>query len=399
MSLKKKVDEQLKQICKTAVEVISQEELSSKLQKSLLRSEPLRVKAGFDPTASDIHLGHVVLLKKLRTFQDLGHLVIFIVGDFTARIGDPSGRDQTRPPLSRKEIVNNAKTYTDQAFKILERKRTKVVFNSKWFDAMSLNDITELLKNYTVARLLERDDFSQRIKENKPITMLEFFYPLMQGFDSVRVKADIELGGTDQKFNLLVGRRLQECFNQDPQVVMTLPLLVGLDGNNKMSKSLGNYIGIKEQPSEIFGKTMSLSDELMYHYYQILTDKDVDKIKREEHPKESKLNLACEFISQFYDKSAALKERQRFESIFSRKETAEQEFPVFQVKRRQNILDILSDSNMTSSNNEARRLIGQRAVEFNGQKISDVKAVIDKEGVLKVGKKKFLKLVMHDYTE
>jgi len=393
MNLKKKVIDQIKQIRKNAVEIVSEEELFGKIEHSLRTFTPLRIKAGFDPTAGDIHLGHAVLLKKLREFQELGHIVYFIVGDFTARIGDPSGRDETRPTLSQKQIIANARTYTEQAFKILDKKKTKIVFNSKWFDKMNVGDLTSLLKNYTVARLLERDDFSQRIKQNRPITMLEFFYPLMQGYDSIKVKADIELGGTDQKFNLLVGRRLQERFGQNPQVIMTLPLLVGLDGKNKMSKSLGNYIGIKEEPSEIFGKTMSIPDELMYNYYEVLTDLNLLEIKQK-HPKEAKEMLAATFVSWFHGEEEAKRERERFRTIFSRKDLSSQSFQEYVLPRGgKGITQIMVEANLSSSNNEARRLLRQNAVEFNNKKILDEKAIIVTEGILKVGKKKFVKII------
>jgi len=393
MNLKKKVIDQIKQIRKNAVEIVSEEELFGKIEHSLRTFTPLRIKAGFDPTAGDIHLGHAVLLKKLREFQELGHIVYFIVGDFTARIGDPSGRDETRPALSQKQIIANARTYTEQAFKILDKKKTKIVFNSKWFDKMNVGDLTSLLKNYTVARLLERDDFSQRIKQNRPITMLEFFYPLMQGYDSIKVKADIELGGTDQKFNLLVGRRLQERFGQNPQVIMTLPLLVGLDGKNKMSKSLGNYIGIKEEPSEIFGKTMSIPDELMYNYYEVLTDLNLLEIKQK-HPKEAKEMLAATFVSWFHGEEEAKRERERFRTIFSRKDLSSQSFQEYVLPRGgKGITQIMVEANLSSSNNEARRLLRQNAVEFNNKKILDEKAIIVTEGILKVGKKKFVKII------
>ncbi|MBN2120333.1 MAG: tyrosine--tRNA ligase [Candidatus Omnitrophica bacterium] len=390
MSLKKKIAEQLTSLKRNVVEIISEEDLAAKIENSFRTNIPLRVKAGFDPTAPDIHLGHIVLLKKLRRFQDLGHIVYFIVGDFTARIGDPSGKNETRPPLTKKQIMQNAKTYTDQAFKILDRKKTKVVFNSKWFDKTTLEDLMVLLSNYTVARLLERDDFTLRMREGKPITMLEFLYPLMQGYDSVKIEADIELGGTDQKFNLIVGRRIQEAFGQSPQVIMTLPLLVGLDGVNKMSKSLGNYIGIQEKPSDIFGKTMSVSDELMYQYLEIF---DLMSLKKE-HPKETKTNLACEFVAWFYGKDVAKEEKNKFETIFSKKDLSASDFPEYSINSEgERLLDILIASGLVASKNEARRLIKQKALEFSGHKILDENSLINKEGILRVGKKKFLKIV------
>ncbi|RKY34495.1 MAG: tyrosine--tRNA ligase, partial [Candidatus Duberdicusella sinuisediminis] len=323
MNLRKEVAKQLRLIERGTHEIISKDELSKKIEFSLRKNKPLKVKAGFDPTSKDIHLGHVVLLKKLRTFQDLGHVVYFIIGDFTARIGDPSGRSELRPSLTEEEVLANASTYTQQAFKILDRKKTKVIFNSKWFKDLKIEDFFPILKSYTLARLLERDDFSLRMKENKPITILEFFYPLLQGYDSVKIGADVELGGTDQKFNLIVGRHLQEFFGQPSQVIITLPLLVGLDGKNKMSKSLGNFIGIEEPPSEIFGKTMSISDELMYHYFELLTDFDLDKLKKM-HPKEAKELLAFSFVCWFYDEETAIGEKERFNEIFSKKKLDKQ---------------------------------------------------------------------------
>ncbi|HEC69569.1 MAG TPA: tyrosine--tRNA ligase [Candidatus Omnitrophica bacterium] len=392
MNLRKEVAKQLRLIERGTHEIISKDELSKKIEFSLRKNKPLKVKAGFDPTSKDIHLGHVVLLKKLRTFQDLGHVVYFIIGDFTARIGDPSGRSELRPSLTEEEVLANASTYTQQAFKILDRKKTKVIFNSKWFKDLKIEDFFPILKSYTLARLLERDDFSLRMKENKPITILEFFYPLLQGYDSVKIGADVELGGTDQKFNLIVGRHLQEFFGQPSQVIITLPLLVGLDGKNKMSKSLGNFIGIEEPPSEIFGKTMSISDELMYHYFELLTDFDLDKLKKM-HPKEAKELLAFSFVCWFYDEETAIGEKERFNEIFSKKKLDKQDFPIYPLKEEKNILDLLLEKNLVSSRNEARRLIKQKALEFEGEKVLDEKFIINKEGLLKIGKKKFLRIV------
>ncbi len=391
MSLKKRILSQLQAIKRGTVEIISEEELYRKIKLSLQKNQPLRIKVGFDPTAKDIHLGHVVLLKKLRTFQDLGHIVYFIIGDFTARIGDPSGRSELRPLLSKKEILANAKTYTAQAFKILDKRKTKVIFNSRWFKDLKIEDFFPILKSYTVSRLLERDDFSLRIKENKPITILEFFYPLMQGYDSVKIKADIELGGTDQKFNLIVGRHLQAFFKQEPQVIITLPLLLGLDGKKKMSKSLGNFIGIEEPPSEIFGKAMSISDEVMYHYFELLTDFDLKEV-RKMHPKEAKEILAFNFVSWFYNQKIAQIEKKRFSEIFSKKELDRQTFPTYILKEEKNILDLLLERGLVNSRNEARRLIRQKALEFEGEKILDERFMINKEGILRVGKKKFLRI-------
>ncbi|MFH1577583.1 MAG: tyrosine--tRNA ligase, partial [Candidatus Omnitrophota bacterium] len=291
------IKEQLKIIKRGAVEIISEEELVMKLEEAESQKRPLRIKAGFDPTAPDIHLGHTVLLRKLRQFQDLGHAVYFLIGDFTARIGDPSGRSQLRRPLTTKEIIKNSRTYKEQVGKILNLKKLKTVFNSDWFNRMAVADILKLTMHTTVSQMLARADFKKRLENNEDISLLEFMYPILQGYDSVVINSDIEIGGTDQVFNLLVGRDLQRDFNQPPQVILTLPLLEGTDGVNKMSKSLGNYVGITEKPTEMFGKLMSISDELMYKYYELLTDEDTAKIKVDVaagslHPKTAKVNLA-----------------------------------------------------------------------------------------------------------
>ncbi len=377
---------QLDIIKRGSVEIIRETELIDKLKER----RPLRIKAGFDPTAPDIHLGHTVLLQKLRQFQELGHKVIFLVGDFTARIGDPTGKNEMRKPLTEGQIVKNARTYTEQAFKILIKERTEVVFNSQWLSKMILADFAKVAMNYTVARLLERDDFSKRYKEGRPISMLEMLYPLIQGYDSVMVKADVEIGGTDQKFNLLVGRALQEAFGQKPQVVLTLPLLEGLDGVNKMSKSLGNYIGITEPPGEIFGKVMSVSDELMYRYYELLTSEDMQEIKAM-HPKEAKMKLAAIITARFYSEEEAKLQKNRFDEIFS-KGNLPQDIPKAKVKRDIPIIEFLVSNKLCSSKKEARRLIQQGAVSLNDNKISSQAFNLTDRttGVLRVGKKRFL---------
>jgi len=394
MTFKEQALVQLAKIRKNTVDIISEEELTSKIENSLATNTPLRVKAGFDPTAPDIHLGHCVLLTKLRQFQDMGHTVVFIVGDFTARIGDPTGRSETRPVLSVEKVLENAKTYTEQAFKILDRSKTEIVFNGAWFDKMGLKDLLDILGRYTVARILERDDFTKRYEAGKPISMLEFLYPLMQGFDSVEVKSDVELGGTDQKFNLIVGRHLQDSYGQRPQSVITLPLLVGLDGKNKMSKSLGNYIGVKEEPNQIFGKVMSLSDEMMYHYYEIFTDDDIATL-RTKHPRDTKVALAKFFVEKFYDATEADKAVQYFVDTFSKRSIDAQDFEEYSIPAAgEGILDVIVKSGKLSSKNEARRLLQQGGVEFSGEKVKDDKAVLASAGVLKVGKKHFLKIVL-----
>ncbi|RMH02320.1 MAG: tyrosine--tRNA ligase, partial [Aquificota bacterium] len=315
-------EEQLRLIKKGTVEIVEEEELLKKLKEG----RPLRVKAGFDPTAPDLHLGHTVLLQKLRLFQQLGHEVYFVIGDFTAMIGDPTGRSETRPPLSREQVLENAKTYEHQVFKVLDPQKTNIVFNSTWLSQLGTEGIIRLSAQYTVARMLERDDFSKRFKEGIPIYIHEFIYPLLQGYDSVFLRADVELGGTDQKFNLLVGRDLQRAYGQEPQVCITLPLLVGLDGVRKMSKSYGNYVGINEEPEQIFGKLMSISDELMWDYYTLLTDhteEEIERFKKELHPMEAKKQLAYQIVARFHGEEEAKRAKDFFERTFSQREFPE----------------------------------------------------------------------------
>ena len=397
--MKKSILSQLEVIKENAVDVISLEELTVKLNSSLREKRPLVLKIGFDPTARDIHLGHTVLLRKLRKLQDLGHRVVLIIGDFTAKIGDPSGRTALRPVLTDREIKSNAATYTQQAFKILDRKKTRVIYNSAWYKRMKLSNFLSSFSSYTVARMLERDDFSQRMKENKPLTVLEFIYPLIQGYDSVKVKADIEFGGTDQKFNLIVGRHLQQAFGQMPQAVVTMPLLVGLDGVNKMSKSLGNYVGITDDPKSMFGKLMSISDEVMWDYFRLLTDCDGETIKKI-HPKEAKLLLSQTMVSFYHSQKAGEKEKEEFERVFSQKEIPHQ-LPVYKSEaNRIDVIETLYRAKLVSSKNEARRLLNQKGISLMDSKDVDASRVLqDKnidippEGVvLKVGKKKFLKI-------
>ncbi len=389
--------EHLQVIKENCVDLISEKELVNKLKRSLKKSVPLRLKVGFDPTARDIHLGHTVLLRKLRKLQELGHIVYLIIGDFTARIGDPSGRKDLRPVLSEKEIRENAKTYTSQAFKILDKKKTRVVFNSRWYRRMSLSDFFPLLSSYTVARMIERDDFSSRLKEGKPLSMLEFIYPLIQGYDSVKIKADIEFGGTDQKFNLIVGRHLQSFFGQEPQIVVTLPLLVGLDGKNKMSKSLGNYVGITESAKEMFGKIMSIPDEIMEEYFRLLTDINLDKIKSM-HPKEAKLLLAQTIVSQYHSSQEGVKEKEEFERVFSQRKVPS-DINEYRVNTEKiDLIEILPSIGVVGSKNEVRRLLSQRGIKIiikDGEKCVENRFVeIPSDGIiLKVGKKRFVKLV------
>ncbi|MBN2482894.1 MAG: tyrosine--tRNA ligase [Candidatus Omnitrophica bacterium] len=389
-----KIRQTLECIKANSIDCISQEELTNKLQKVSRTRGGLKIKIGFDPTAKDIHLGHTVLLRKLRALQELGHTVYFIVGDFTARIGDPSGRNELRPALSDREIRAHARTYTSQCFKILDKKKTRVIFNSIWYRAFTLNDFFPLLSRYTVARMIERDDFSLRLKEGKPLSLLELVYPLIQGYDSVKLAADIEFGGTDQKFNLIVGRHLQESFGLPPQVVVTMPLLVGLDGKNKMSKSLGNYIGITDHPQDMFGKVMSISDELMYDYYRLLTDIDLDEVKKM-HPKEAKLFLASTLVETYHSALSARKARENFEKVFSQKELP-QDIPVYRADSDPvDIIEAITQSGLVSSKREARRLLEQKSITSGTLVITEQSLSIPPEGkVLKIGKRRFLRIIL-----
>lgn len=386
--------QQLELLSQGTVEIIQSDELESKLMKK----KHLAVKAGFDPTAPDLHLGHTVLLQKLKQFQDLGHRVIFVIGDFTAMIGDPTGVSETRKPLSQDQIKKNAETYKQQVFKILDKKLTEIRFNSEWLSTMSVMEFAELGSKQTVARMLERDDFENRFNEGKDITILEFYYPLMQGYDSVKLKADVELGGTDQKFNLLMGRTLQRRYGQEPQVIMMLPLLEGTDGVRKMSKSLGNYIGIQEPPSEIFGKLMSISDELMIRYYELLTDHDLSAV-RAMHPMEAKKQLAGEIVARFHGEEAADTARRGFEKTHQRREFPVSEAETVWIRHETDKLesffeDLMVKNQLAKSKSEARRLIQQNAVEINGQnaKEIDLKVLFSQKGKykIKVGKRRFL---------
>jgi tyrosyl-tRNA synthetase len=373
------IDKQLELISRGTVELIQKDGLKKKLERATKENKPLIVKAGFDPTAPDIHLGHTVLLRKMRHFQDLGHDVVFLIGDFTGLVGDPTGQSKTRPRLTREEIAQNAKTYEKQVTKVLDMKKLKVIFNSKWFDKMTPYQLAELAARQTVARVLERDDFSNRYKSGQEISFLEFLYPLFQAYDSVELKSDIELGGSDQKFNMLMGRTLQERYNQEPQVVVTMPLLEGLDGVNKMSKSLGNYIGINENAKDMFGKLMSVSDELMYKYYELLTDEDVAKVRSGVvsgalHPKQAKVNLAKIITAQYHSKAEADKQAEEFDRAFKDKGFP-QDIPLQELSLGQNpsILTVLVDgAKLLSSKGEAKRKIQEGAVEINGSRTRDI---------------------------
>ncbi len=385
--------EQFEILKEGTVEVIEEEELLKKLKEG----RPLRVKAGFDPTAPDLHLGHVVLLQKLRQFQQLGHEVYFIIGDFTATIGDPTGRNETRPSLTKEEVLENAKTYEHQVFKVLDPQKTKIVFNSSWLEPLGTRGIIELSAKYTVARMLEREDFSKRFKEGVPIYIHEFLYPLLQAYDSVAIKADVELGGTDQKFNLLIGRDIQREYGQEAQVCMTLPLLVGLDGKRKMSKSYGNYVGITEEPKSMFGKLMSISDELMWEYYLLLTDytkREIEQIKSEWHPMEAKKHLAELIVKRFHSQEEAKKAREWFESTYSKRQFPE-DAPLIEIPDREiTALDLLLKLKAVPSKNEGRRLIQGGGMKVNFEKVLDPYQKLALEGELRVqvGKKKFYRV-------
>ena len=368
-----KVDpqEQLRVIKRGAVEMLLEEELLKKLR----RGKPLRVKTGFDPTAPDLHLGHTVLIQKMKQFQDFGHEVIFLIGDFTGMIGDPSGRSETRKQLTRAEVLKNAETYKEQIFKILDPKKTVIEFNHRWMEKMDAAALVELSAKYTVARMLEREDFKQRYQQQQSISIHEFLYPLIQGYDSVVLKADVELGGTDQRFNLLVGRELQREYGQEPQVVVTMPLLEGTDGVNKMSKSLNNYIGIHEPPEEIFGKMMSISDELMWRYAELLSDRDLEEITKVRgevadgsvHPMDFKKSLASEIVSRFHGEAAAASAREYFETRHQKRSVPKDVRKQFSPPERIWICQLLVDLKFAKSKGEARRLIAQGAVKVDGK--------------------------------
>ncbi len=400
------VEQQLELIERGVVDCISSEELKKKLENSVKTGRPLKIKAGFDPTAPDLHLGHTVLLQKMKHFQELGHEVYFLIGDFTGFIGDPTGKSETRKPLTREDIARNAETYKEQVFKILDPYRTKIAFNSEWLGKISSFDMIRLASELTVARMLERDDFKKRFEGNRPISIHEFLYPLIQGYDSVAMEADVELGGTDQLFNLLVGRDLQRSRGQEPQIVLTLPLLEGLDGVNKMSKSLGNYIGITEAPNDIYGKTMSVSDELMFRYFELLSDLSGTEIQKLQqglnegslHPKEIKQKLARELTARFHSEELALQAEQNFESVFAHHDLPDDiaEFPLH-VDEPVWLPKLLVDCGMVSSTSDGRRMIKQNAVSIDGEKITDTDYTVEPTGrpILKVGKRRFCKVVFN----
>ena len=393
------VDEQLKTIRRGASEVIDEKDLA----KLLTTGKPLKVKAGFDPTAPDLHLGHTVLLNKMKQFQELGHEVIFLIGDFTGMIGDPTGRSETRKNLTPQEVQENAKTYLAQVYKVLDPKKTTIAYNSEWMNKFSSVNMIELAAHYTVARMLERDDFQKRLAKNLPVSIHELMYPLIQGYDSVALKSDIELGGTDQKFNLLVGRDLQRAYGQKPQVVLTMPLLEGTDGVQKMSKSLGNSIGVFDAPNEMFGKIMSISDDLMWRYYELLSGisiDDLEAMKKQSqsgilNPKNAKMNLAEEIVALYNSPELAKKALNEFENVFKKKKIPED---ILVAKGWGDgllgICNILKEHNLTDSTSAARRLIQQGSVTINGEKVSNVNQELrgNQEYLIKVGKKRFLKI-------
>lgn len=397
-------EEQFKIIKRGAVEILLEEELLQKLKRSYDTKTPLKIKTGFDPTAPDIHLGHTVLLEKMRQFQDLGHEVIFLIGDFTGMIGDPTGRSEIRKPLTKDDVLKNAETYKVQIFKILDKDKTQIVFNSEWLEKMSLAEFIRLQARLTVARMLEREDFKQRFANHNPIGIHEFIYPLLQGYDSVVLKTDIEIGGTDQKFNLLMGRELQQEEGQKPQALVIMPLLEGLDGVNKMSKSLGNYIGITEQPKDMFGKIMSISDELMIKYYELLSHISIDELTAIKtgikdgsvHPKNAKEALALEIVEKYRGKEASIKAKEEFEHIFKDKGLPD-EISVFKLKwedKEMWLPKIMKLSGIVNSTGEGIRLIKQGGVSVNREKWDNPdKKLPAGEYLLKVGKRKFLKII------
>ncbi len=378
-------------------EILSEADLIEKLKEN----RPLRVKLGADPTAPDIHLGHTVVLNKLRQFQQFGHEIIFLIGDFTGMVGDPSGKNTTRPPLSRDDVLRNAETYKQQIYKILDPQKTRIVFNSSWLGELGTEGMIRLTSNYTVARMLERDDFKKRFSNNQPIAIHEFIYPLLQGYDSVALDADIELGGTDQKFNLLVGRELQKSAGQKPQVAITLPLLVGLDGEKKMSKSLGNYIGVAESPTEMFGKVMSISDELMWDWYDLLSFRpltEIAQLKQEvengRNPRDIKVLLAKEIIARFHSEADAEAAEQEFINRFQ-KGAMPEDMPELTFEGEMGLANLLKEAGLVASTSEANRMVQQGGVKIDGEKVEDAKLVIKAStAVYQVGKRKFARVTV-----
>lgn len=393
------VEQQLEVIRRGTVEIVPEEELVEKLKKSRKKNKPLKIKLGCDPTRPDLHLGHSVILRKLRQFQDLGHEAILIIGDFTALIGDPTGQNETRPALSEKEIKENAETYLDQATKILDPEHTTIVYNSDWLGKMRFQDVIKLTSKLTVARMIERDDFSKRYNNNEPISLHEFLYPLAQGQDSVHLHSDVELGGTDQKFNLLVGRELQKDAGQEPQIALMMPLLVGTDGSLKMSKSYDNYIGITEDANDMYGKVLSIPDDLIYSWFELVTDIPVEKLpeikqRAEEDPRNTKHELALAITRMYHGEQAAKGAREHFEQTVINKETPD-DAPTFEYEAGEEVrlLDIISDTGFTESNGQTKRLMKQGGISIDDEKITDKGYAVtfdeDTEFTLKVGKRNF----------
>jgi tyrosyl-tRNA synthetase len=393
--------DQLLELERGTEEILVKQELIEKLKKN----KPLRVKAGFDPTAPDLHFGHTVLINKMRQFQEFGHQVIFLIGDFTGMIGDPTGKSATRPPLTREQVLQNAETYKEQVFKILDPEKTEIAFNSTWMTELGSAGLIQLAAKHTVARMLERDDFNKRYKSNQPIAVHEFLYPLVQGYDSVALKADVELGGTDQKFNLLVGRELQKQYGQESQIVMTVPLLEGLDGVNKMSKSLGNYIGITDKPDDMFGKIMSISDELMWRYFDLLSFRKLDEVKKlktevadGKNPRDVKFLLAEELITRFHSQAAAVAARESFIARFQKGALPDdlQEVVISVEGEGVKIASLLKQAGLCSSTSDALRMVEQDAVKIDGERVEDKNLLINKgfTGVFQVGKRKFAKIIL-----
>ena len=394
--------EQVRQIKHGVADLINEQDLVKKIEKSIKENKPLVVKLGLDPTAPDIHLGHTVPLRKLRLFQEFGHQVVIVIGGFTARIGDPTGKSVTRPPLTKEEVLKNAETYKTQIFKVLDPEKTIVRDNSEWLESMNFADVLRLASSYTVARMMERDDFSKRFKEGRPIGVHEFMYPLMQGHDSVALHADVEFGGTDQTFNLLMGRHLQELEGQEPQVVITMPLLEGLDGIQKMSKSLGNYIGIDEEPKEMYGKAMSIPDELMMRYFMLVTDMPIeeqeDMEKRLEsgelHPRDAKMQLARTIVRLYHGEDAALEAEEEFKRVFQQRAlpTDIPEYAMDAPTEPIFVPQFCTDAGLTASNGEARRSIKAGAFKVNGEKYTEENLTLEEGMIVQVGKRKFVKI-------
>lgn len=402
------INEQLKIIKKGAAEIISEEDIVKKLEKSAKENKQLTIKLGLDPSAPDIHLGHTVVLRKMKAFQDLGHQVVIIIGDATGMIGDPTGKSAVRKQLSHEQVLENARTYQEQIFKILDREKTIVKFNSEWLQTMNFMDVANLASKYTVARMLERDDFKKRFASNQSISIHEFFYPLMQGYDSVAIKADIEMGGTDQKFNILMGRTLQKEYDQEPQIALLMPIIEGTDGVKKMSKSLGNYIGISEAPNDMYGKTMSIPDELIIRYFELVTDEHPDSIESMKsdieqdkvNPRDLKMKLAKEVVKLYHGEEKALEAEQYFKSVFQKKnipdDIAEMEVSIEECEEGLFFIPkIVTGLKLSPSTSEARRLLKQGGIKLNGEKVENDKIALETGDIIQVGKRKFAKIIIN----